>query len=365
MMIFSLALALSLANSGQVESTRDLRTFPDLLDSLQPNVEDFRCEYEGTIHDLDQSLKDMHHLQADGLFETFSGVFTWKANGDTVYDAFRRREPSKKLLRETMIVKGQEAEHYSQLEDAPLGGAEVDDARFTNPDRSESLGSIFLIDTIKRNLASGFHVALLEDTTFDGRACSVLTFRQKSTGKLHQRYWIDLKRGGQTFLREGYQDDQLASRSTIELSRFVVGGAPAWMPVGGLVEGYVTHPSKQKPEFHKLPVFTRKIYVVAGTLEFNRHPAPSTFSANYKPGTPVTDHLKQFQYEFGQQKPVKHTRAEAESQLREQLAIAESQKTELAASSPARNRDWSSLLAWAFAGCALITSVLVLISRRR
>jgi hypothetical protein len=43
---------------------------------------------------------------------------------------------------------------------------------------------------------------------------------------------------------------------------------------------------------HTAPVNDAKIYIVAGTLEFNRHPPPSTFSAKYKPGTPVTDHLR-------------------------------------------------------------------------
>jgi hypothetical protein len=198
--IASLFLVVPLAAVRQGSSTLDVRSLPDLLDSLQSKIEDFRCEYEGTSHYMYPSLRKLEQLKDDGLYETFSGVFIWKAGGDTVLDAFHRREPTHKIVRETLIVRGEEAEHYLRLENEPLGGAEIDEASFTNADRSGSLGHLFLIDSIKRFLSSENFVASLEDTSFDGRPCTVLTIRLKPTGKLYQRFWIDLKRGGHTFL---------------------------------------------------------------------------------------------------------------------------------------------------------------------
>ena len=112
--------------------------------------------------------------------------------------------PDQKLLRERMIVIGNRAEHYLRPEDAPTGGAAKDDSIDTNPERNGSLGSIFVIDMMKRWMASPDFAPTLEETTLDGRPCSFPTFRWKESGKLHERYWFDLKRGGEAVQRESF-----------------------------------------------------------------------------------------------------------------------------------------------------------------
>jgi len=136
--------------------------------------------------------------------------------------------------------------------------------------------------------------------------------------------------------------------------------------VSGLIEGHSSM-KDGKPYFPKEPTYVQTIYINSGTLEFNTHPAADTFTANYRPGTPVTDRLKKLQYAFSQQKsPPPPTRVEAERDLKAKLAQAETQKNELVAGSPAgAGAGWSSRLVWVFGGCALAFSVALLFSRRR
>jgi hypothetical protein len=105
---------------------------------------------------------------------------------------------------------------------------------------------------------------------------------------------------------------------------------------------------------------------VGGTMEFNKHPGREVFTIKYKPGTPVSDNLRKLQYEFGQQKiGTKPTKAEAEAMLKEQLAKAEQQKSELVAAAPSRSFDWWTWLTWAFAAAVLGTSLVAFWVQRR
>ncbi len=344
----------------------EVATFPDLIDSLQPQLEDFQCLYEGRHYTLDEKMKTAEKLKADGLYIEFSGTFIWKAGGNTFLDSYSRREPSNEVTRETMIITGETVDHYLRNQDEPVGASYLGNVLTTNATRSGSLGLIFLVDVIRRRYREVDLTPSLEESTIDGRPCSILTFRWKVSGDLYERYWIDLRRGGHTFRREYYgENDQLRLRTTIELSRFEVGRTSIWMPVKGTVEDFVSLDGSRNAIFHKESIDKEDLYIIAGTLEFNKHPPASTFTAKYKPETPVNDLQKRLRYEFGQQKTKRLTRAEEEARLREQLSIAEAQKTELLASSPARSRDWSTFSTWIFGAIALIGSAVILIARRR
>lgn len=361
----TVVLLCALSSPGQ-EAT-DPRAFVDLLESLQPELRDFRCEFEGTLSFKNKAVQELRGLNEDGLFDTFTGVFVWKSDGSTYVNTLHRHEPSGEIEKQLVLVKDGEAHQYAKMVDDPDGATVVDDPLLINPDRSGSLGSIFLIDTIRRLSSMRDMEATTGDDVIDGKACKVLAFTQRSSGFLLEKFWIDLQRGGNTIRRESYVagEENLVSRIDITLDRFEVGDASIWMPVSGVIEGH-SSTRDGKPYFPKEPTSIEQLYIVHGTLEFNQNPPPSTFEASYTPGTPISDNLRKVQYQFSQQKPPDRvTRAQAESMLRDQLALAEDQGNELVAGSPARRgRDWSSLLVWVFGACALVASILVVLRRR-
>ena len=65
-----------------------------------------------------------------------------------------------------------------------------------------------------------------------------------------------------------------------------------WLPVRGRSESFMTI-IDHKPVYHEKPVATGIIYVVASTMVLNKRPPASTFTAQYQPGTPITDQFKQ------------------------------------------------------------------------
>jgi len=151
----------------------------------------------------------------------------------------------------------------------------------------------------------------------------------------------------------------------IELASFKVGDADVWMPVSGK---YVGHAARidNKPGIAKEPTVVWLMYVVAGTMEFDKHPGREVFTMKYKPGTPISDHLRKMTIEFGEQKlGVKPTKVDAEKMLNEQVAQAEAQKSELVVASPSEGFDWTSWLPWLFGAAVLASSVVLLWSQRR
>src|SRR6185437_3451288 len=112
------------------------------------------------------------------------------------------------------------------------------------------------------------------------------------------RYWIDLKRNGHVVRQVIYRSDRIGSRLDIKLAPFKIGGEEVWMPVSGESLAYTARVGGKSMSFRE-PTSIGLIYVVDGTMEFNRNPGPETFTINYKPGTPISDHLRQMTTEFG------------------------------------------------------------------
>ena len=366
MMTFNLAMAFGLAAFGQISSVSDPRTLVDLIESLQPEIRDFRCEFEGTLRLESNEVKKIRGLREDGLYNTFSGAFIWKAGGNTNLDVLHRHEPTGEITHEQLVFTDDEAQHLIRLEDRPLGSGTIENPNITNSDRSGSLGEIFLIESIKRLVVMIGMEATLSEETIEGRPCTVLSITQQSTGMLLQKFFLDMKRGGHAIRRESYSgEENLVSRSDITLDQFEVDGVTVWMPVSAEIESHSSI-KDGKPFFPKEPTSVEKIYIVGGTLQFNRNPPASAFSIDFKPGTPISDKLRRARYEFGQQKPSARTTVEeAEGMLREQLAAAEAQGKELVAVSPARRRfRWSSMFVWVF-GVVALASSLILVLRRR
>jgi hypothetical protein len=365
-MILSMILMAMPGQEGRAKN--DSQLLVDTIESLQAPVEDFRCEFEGTLY-FKGKVAESTKVGEDRPYESFSGIFIWKRGGDMHYETLTRRAPENQIWRESVALRlrQRQAEEYYRLDDAPLGYAVIKKPEEVRPDLHNCLAFIFLIDKLKRDVADEGLDPSVSDDQIDGRPLRVLNIALKGVpGSLIARYWIDLQRNGHVVRQEGYSPGKvMSSRLDIELAPFKVGDAEVWMPVSGESVGYGALGPDKRPIVTKEPTSIKKLYVNGGTMEFNKHPGPDVFFTRYKMGTPISDNLRKLTYEYGQQKiGLRPTKAEAEKMLNEQVARAEAQKADLVVASSSASFDWASWLAWGFGALALIFSVLLWIQRR-
>ena len=153
---------------------------------------------------------------------------------------------------------------------------------------------------------------------------------------------------------ETYLRDKVVSTETkIEIQSFKIDNQEVWMPARGVTTGHIAMVDNV-PTRAKDPTTLRTVYLVGGTMEFNKGLGPEAFRVDYKLGTPISDGLKKLNFEYGQQKiGSKPTIAEAERMLKEQVAKAEAQKDELVVATGLDGFDW-----WPWVVGGLVITVL-------
>jgi hypothetical protein len=364
-----LSMVLTAFPGGDGPGMDDARALIATIESLQQPVEDFRCEFEGKMRFNGDVRKSFKVIRDDGLYEEFGGIFIWKRGGDTHSESLHRRVADGQIARETLVVRTRErqAEQYHRLNDAAIGYAVIKNPKEANSWQPNCLGSIFLIDKLKRDVADEDLEPSVYDDQAEGMPLKVLNIALKGVpNSLISRYWIDLRRNGHVVRQETYQPGKvMVARLDIRLTAFKVGAAEVWMPISGNSVGYAAIVDNQ-PVVTKEPTSLVTIYVVEGTMEFNKRPGPEVFAIKYKPGTPISDDLRKLTFEFGQQKiDPRPTKADAQKMLNEQVARAEEQKAELVVAPVSQSFDWISWLAWGFAVAVLISSVALWIQRKR
>ncbi len=333
----------------------------------QQPLEDFQCEYEGTRRVKGKLAEQMKVTEGD-VAESYSGLFIWKKGGDTHIESLHRRQPDNQITRESTVVRmrQQQAERYYRPNDAPLGHAVIQKPKDVMTWDS-SMGTMFLTGKMKKEVADPLLDPSVSEDQLDGHPIKILNVAVTGVANsLMLRYWIDLGRSGQVVRQESYSERlAVAGTADIKLAPFKVGNVDVWMPVSAEVVGYGILVDG-RPVMMKNPTSVEKIYVVNGTLEFNKHPRDDVFTIKYKPGTPVSDNLRKLQYEFGQQKiGTNPTKAQAETMLKEQLAKADEQKSELVVASASEGFAWSAWLAWGFGALIIISLIALMIQRRR
>ena len=95
-----------------------------------------------------------------------------------------------------MRASKDEAEHYLRHDNAPIGRGVIDRPINVSTNQPGSLGSIFLIDTIKRFSAFGSMVFSVADDVLDEQKLKLLSISFENSLTPYQKFWIDLGRGG-------------------------------------------------------------------------------------------------------------------------------------------------------------------------
>ncbi len=366
MMALSLCLFLTCAGMGNGTPDTDPRLLLDMMESLQQPIEDFTCEFEGSVRHKG-SVDKVQKLGPDGLYQSFSGRFVWSRGGDTRVECYHMLASNATIERETLVVRPHEnqAERYFRNNDAPIGYSVIEKPDHANSWNTDGYGTIFLLDKLRRDVDPDGHNAVVSEETVDGRKLKVLSQSLRGRPDIPIfRYWIDLRRSGQVVRQEGYGvGGALAFRLDVELKSFHVGGKTVWMPVSGEKAGYADGTDMAHP-ISKTPTVLISTYIADGAIQFNRHPGRETFTMKHKPGTPISDHLRQIAYAFGQQKiDLKPSKAEAEAMLKQHLAEAQQQVSELTAAPPAPGQSWIAWLPWGFG--AIVLASLLLLWRQR
>ncbi len=368
MLLMILSIYLTASSGGDGPGTNDARLLIDSIESLQQPVDDFRCEYEGSLR-YKGKVAEYTEVGDNGLYESFSGIFVWKRGGDIHSESLHRRVTDNRIARESLVVRmrDHQAEQYHRLNDAPLGYSVIKDPKEINLSQFNCLTSIFLINRLRREVASESFEASVSQDEIEGRPLKVLNIAAKGApGPLIFRYWVDMRRNGHVVRQYSYvSGNVIAARLDIKLAPFNVGGTEVWMPVYGDKVGYMAIVDK-KPVVTKEPTSLETIYIIGSSIEFNKRPGREAFTIKYKLGTPISDNLRKLEYEFGQQKiDLRPSKADAEKMLKEQLAKASKQRSELVVASPSEGFDWASWIAWVFAAVILVSSVVLWIQSRR
>lgn len=335
------------------------------IETLQEPVEDFRCEFEGSMRFMGRVAEETSKttkLGPDGLYETVSGRFLYRRGGDLAIDILHRAGAGSPVSRDTIVVRNAEgqAEQYLRGVNSPLGAAQIKKPRDIDAWGAMSVGKLYLIESVKRDIDIGFRL-VVSDEQRDGKPYKVVAVSSPERDGLLQKYWFDMARSGQGDRYESYAPDgQLASRFEIKLEPFRVGQAEVWMPVYGEGAGFVAT-KDGLPIFVKEQTSATIMYVVRGTMVFNQHPSREAFTTKYKPGTPISDSIRQMESEFAQSLvPPKPSKTEAQAMLEEQLKRAEEQKSSLVAVPASGGIPWGS---WAAGGFLTLTLAALILYR--
>jgi hypothetical protein len=296
-------IVLSLAFTVIAVADDQAKKLIDTIDSLRAPLEDFRCEFEGTVRAASETAMGSH-TATEERHDSFSGTFLWRKDGDFWWDCFYEDAQAPRLIeRRTMVVRSRERhaeEHrrFNDVVDGPrtIGSPSVFRARL-NLDGPQGL---LLRDDLRDQTADEIHTASLQDDRIDGRALKVLEIRVKDSNQLLRRYWIDLGRNGHVVRFEAYWNgERLLLRRDIKLAKFGLAGAQIWMPVSA--EQVTYSPPTASETGKSQPESSATISIVNGTMAFNAGLDAKHFAIDYRAGKPISASGRRWSDQFDRQ----------------------------------------------------------------
>ena len=299
--ILTLAIVLAMPCTGDDARTDDVRSLIDKIEALQQPVNDFRCEFEGTVKFKGKNA-ETSPVDADGMYETFSGTYIWQRGGDFRCDSLHRLAVNGQISRQTLVMRARDKQAYHRMSlghprEVPNISAPTDQQA-----AREGLGQIFPLQWIKAMAADANYELSVSDGQLDEKSFKILSVAIKGIrDSLASEYYIDLKRNGHVVRIQHYvKGKTLSGWFNIKLESFSVSGVQVWMPVSGESVGLMAV-ENGRPILTNGPTSIRKFQIVRPTMEFNKHPGPEVFSTSYKMGAPVSQRLRQLEEEFATQ----------------------------------------------------------------
>jgi hypothetical protein len=172
-------------------------------------------------------------------------------------------------------------------------------------------------------------------------------------------YWLDLERGAHALKIDLYFNRIAVHSRVVDvvLRQFRFAEREIWLPVEGKLEMFDDDGVLSWTEYYQ---------VLQNSVRLTQLPS-DRFKANFKPGTIITDQLRQARFEFGQDlRQPATSRAEAGERLLEHLSNADAQKTVLDASRVANEGvEWSYILAATLTLASVIGLSVLLLRRGR
>ncbi len=317
MMTVILSAMLTAAAAADDPGRKEARRLVATMESLLRPVADFRCEFQGTQQVRGEVAKSMF-LAEDETADAYRGIYIWKAGGDTRVEAWHREAVTTQVRRESIAVRAKppQSELHSRFHERSINATRSTDPHFIQTWRA-SMGTIFLLERIRREVADPNNEPRISDRTVNGRPLRVLTIGLAGLPDVVIcRYWIDLERSGQVVRQENYMGrDALSLRLDVKLARFRLGDAEVWMPVSGESVGYLAIVDR-KPTIMKESQVIERVSVVEGTLAFNSRPAADVFTLRYDPVGLASGELRKIELEYRRQKDVAPLKPEIEAQVR-------------------------------------------------
>jgi hypothetical protein len=289
-----LALFLPALAGNDDPPVEDLPALIARIESLLAPVEDFRCEYEGTMRFMGKvAERERDRVGADGLAESFGGVFLWTQAGDVRGESLHRYFPDPMYERKSLAIREQGKQVRYMRRDVPavpVVGVTLQTQSDVDNGADGVLGQfVFFVPLLKRLAADQRRTVTVSDGELDGRPMKVVAIGLAGVpGLVTSRLWIDLQRNGHIVKCESYGDGKIDGRREFTLERFEVGDAEVWMPVSMDAWTYAAV-ENGRPVATKDPTVHIHIEVRRDSLRFNTHPDPETFTLGSMPESVILE----------------------------------------------------------------------------
>jgi hypothetical protein len=279
----------------------DARSLIDKIDALQQPVNDFQCEFEGSVKFKGKNA-ETSPVDADGVYEAFSGTYIWQRGGDIHCESLHRRAVDGQISRQTLVMRARDNRAYYRMSLGHPREVPNISAPTSLQAAREGLGEIFPLNSIKAMAADANYELSVSDGQLDGTPMKVLGVAPKGIrDSLASEYFIDWKRNGHVVRIQHYtKGNSLSGWFNIKLESFSVNGVKVWMPVSGESVGLMAV-ENGRPILTNGPTSIRKLQIVRPTMEFNKHPGPDVFSTSYASRPPVSEGLRKLEEEFARQ----------------------------------------------------------------
>ena len=278
-----------------------MRSLFERIEALQQSVNDFQCEFEGSVKFKGKNAETTP-VDADGMFETFSGTYIWQRGGDVRCETLHRKAVDGQMSRHTLVMRASEKlAYYKMTLGHPREVPNISKPTDSHAAR-EGLGELFPLSYIGSIAADANYEITVSDGQLHSAPVKVLRVGAKGfPNSMSTEYFIDLARRGHVVRNQSYiKEKTLSGWFNIELGRFAVNGMQTWMPVSGESVGLMAV-ENGRPILTNGPTSIRKFQIVRPTMEFNKHPGPDVFSTSYASRPPVSEGLRKLEDEFARQ----------------------------------------------------------------